>query len=424
MESRIAARALSGGDLTDPLPDAAGVSDNPGRDQRGPEGVSETTQDLNQLLRLALDQTIAGRNALAETISDLFAERAERLSDRERALMSGILGKLLTDCEMAVRSRLAERLAKLSDPPRELLRSLANDSIEVARPLLTDCGLLKDEDLIGVIRRRTQEHQLAIAARRRLSETVSEALVATGDGDVIRTLLDNQDARISEATRAYIAAQARRVDAYQEPRIARNELEPSLAARLYHWVSAALRHYILTNHALGTPELGAPELDGHLREVAETLSGDPETHGPAVQGRPESTHLASALAAQGELSPPFLIEVLRQGEIALFESLLAAWSGVDGGRVQRMLYDGLGEGLAIACRALAMDKGDFATIYVLSRGGRGGGNQEPQVSRILELFEEIGEVPARQLLEAWRQGGDYLAAVECVEAELREAPEG
>src|SRR5690606_8795579 len=127
-------------------------------------------------------------------------------------------------------------------------------------------------DLVEIIRHRTIQHQLAIAMRQHVSETVSDALVETGNSDVIKALLDNGNARVSAATMEYLVEESRRVDSYQEPLVRRSDLSPSLARRMGRWVGAALRSYSLDNY-----EIDPTELDDVLEEVTD------ETAGPAVE---------------------------------------------------------------------------------------------------------------------------------------------
>ena len=137
--------------------------------------------DSEYLYRLARDKSVAGRMALAETISDLFLQRGCTLTERERTLMFSILRQMIHDAEMSVRRIVSAQLADREDAPRDLVRRLANDEIEVAYPILTLSTVLHDSDLIEVIQHRTLEHQLAIAIRQSVSALVSGALVQTGN---------------------------------------------------------------------------------------------------------------------------------------------------------------------------------------------------------------------------------------------------
>ncbi len=376
--------------------------------------------NLTGLLKLALDKSIEGRRTLTASLGDLFNQRGTVLSERERALMSDILHKLIRDCEMAVRRDLAERLATAKDPPHDLILALANDEIEVAQPILMNSGVLRDMELIQIVRRRTHEHQLAIAMRRALSEPVSDALVETGDVNVIKTLLENQDARISEATMTYLAEESQRVDTYQEPLIRRRDLKPELARRMYLWVSAALRSHILENF-----DVDPTTLDDKLEGVADAIAGDAQQHGAARETARPAAVLARHLGATNEITWDLLIQVLRQGEIALFEALFGEMSGLRPERVSRVLYESGGEGLAIACRALDMPKTTFATTYLLSRRGKAGSRvTDPRaLARALAMFDKIDPQTAQEVLKSWRRNEDYQTAIERVASTAPAGPD-
>jgi uncharacterized protein (DUF2336 family) len=380
--------------------------------------VSASGRELHFLLDLALDRSVEGRRALTHSIGDLFSEGGTTLSDRERALMADILRKLIRDCEMAVRRDLSERLAKAGNPPHDLILALANDEIEVAQPILTDSQVLRDIELIQIIRHRTHQHQLAIAMRRSVSEYVSDALVETGNVDVIKTLLENQDAHISEATMEYLAEESQRVDSYQEPLINRHDLNPELAKRMYLWVSAALRQHILEHF-----EVHPGQLDDHLEGVAEAISQNPAQHPAPVSATQSATALANKLAKKKQITPDFLIQVLRQGEIALFEAMFGALSGLPAPRLQRVLYDSGGDGLALACRALDIPKSTFATIFLLSRKRSPGQTvvNPRDLARALQLYDRAKPQDAKEVIKMWSRDADFLDAVEQIADEAKPA---
>ena len=214
-----------------------------------------SSSDIGQLYQLARDKTIAGRKSLVNAVSDLFFDSHELLTDREKALMTDILRQLLHDMEMSVRRELAERLAKTENAPHELVITLANDKIEVAYQILRESELLHDTDLIEIIHHRTLQHQLAIAMRKILNESVTDALVETGQEDVIKTMLENPDAKLSKITMVYLVDQSKRVDSYQNPLLTRSDLEPELVKRMYWWVSAAMRKNIIANFDIDPAEV-------------------------------------------------------------------------------------------------------------------------------------------------------------------------
>jgi uncharacterized protein (DUF2336 family) len=367
--------------------------------------------DGEHLFRLARDKTVAGRRALVATVGDLFFDRREALSDRERALMTEILRQLIHDVEIEVRQALAHRLARERSAPTDLVVLLANDRIEVAHPILLHSEVLDDDELIEIVHHRTLEHQLAIAMRREVSERVADVLVERGDAGVIKALLENRQARISQAALAYLVEESKRVDTYQNPLLRRAELGPVLARRMYGWVSAALRRYILENFSIDPRTL-----DGHLDETTERLARREARPGAAET-------LAAELSAGEAITPALLIDTLRHGEVALFQAMFAKFTGLPALLVRRLVFEPGGEGLAIACRAAGIDAAGFTSIFVLSRKARHDSALAPgEVTRIVAFFSKVRPEHARRLLQNWHSGGGHLKRI--AEPESTAPPHG
>ncbi|HLI10429.1 MAG TPA: DUF2336 domain-containing protein [Alphaproteobacteria bacterium] len=368
---------------------------------------------VEQLLSLARDKTVAARTRLAETVSDLFFDQAKVLSDRERTLMIDILRQLIHDAEMSVRRTLAERLADKSSAPRELIVELANDQIEVAYPILVKSDALHDAELIEIVRHRTLEHQLAITLRRSLSEPVSDALVETNNPAVVTSLLENPNAQISRMTLEYLVEESKRIDSYQNPLLRRNDLPPALAKRMYYWVSAALRKHILDKFAIDPTELD-DSLESSIRSI---LGDDTSASRPTAE-------LAEALIKSHAATPQFLVKVLREGEIPLFEALLSRLTGLRDVLLRRFMFEPGGEALAIACRAIGIEKAVFATIFLLSRKARPGDQivDPNEVSQVLDFYDRLDIPAAKNLLRRWQRDPDFLDAIRRLESPNAKKP--
>ena len=366
--------------------------------------------ELDALFKLARDKSAAGRKALVNAVSDLFFNNKDVLTDREKALMTDILRQIIHDVEMSVRRELAERLADAHQAPHELILALANDEIEVAHPLLIQSDILHDFDLVEIIHHRTLEHQLAIAMRKTLTEDVTDALVETGNEDVVAKMIENPNARISKSTMEYLVDQSKRVDTYQNPLLKRPDLEPELAKKMYWWVSAALRQHIVKNF-----NIDAGELDETLESSVKNVI---DRHDSAVSpDGSKPARLADRLAEDGKVTPRMLVQVLRQGEVPLFEAMFAKMSGLRPRLLRRMLFEPGGEALAILCKAVTLDKADFASIFMLSRKAR---NNErvtnPQeLKRILDLFDRIQPDAADRMLKKWQRDSNFLNAIRVIE---------
>ena len=370
--------------------------------------------NADQLLALARNRSKEGRAELADAISDLFENKNQSLSDREKSLMYGILQYLVRDCERAVREIISAQIAERSDVPRELARLLADDTIEVAYPILTRCEAIKDADLVEVIRNRAFEHQLAVALRYSVSERVSSELVAAGNQDVIVTLLENSGARIAQSTLAYLVDESRRVDSFQQPILRRHELDPELAKKMFMWVSAALRSYIVQKFSFDHATLD------ELVERAGIEAAERATLESAVA---PSDGLASELANSGLIDVDMLIGALKERQVHLFVSLLVKATGLKRTLITRFLLEASGEGLAITCKSLGLSKEQFLDIYKLTskaRSMRMGLMPAPSES-VSALYDKMTRETAEKVVRFWLRNTEYLSAIRMVEQARHDA---
>ena len=338
-------------------------------------------------------------------MSDVFLEHYPTLSRRERAQMFEILHMLVHDMEMLLRQVMSEHLAQLDDVPRALAMLLANDEIEVAFPILSLSTVLLDEDLVEIIRNRSVEHQLAVTKRPSISETVSDALVETGVEGVVASLLANAKAAISSATFTYLAEESKRVTAYQEPLLRREDLEPDLAKRMFAWVSTALRQFVLENY----------EIDpAYVDEIIERSILDELGSAGTSAGRPGARDkLADALKKEGQLTPEIMVQALQDGEVQLFVAMFRQLTGIPEKVVESMVFDYDGLGLAIACKAANLGKLNFSSIFACCRKAREGGDKglRQEVRRLLALYDRMSHAAAEVVVKRWRQKIGYQAAI-------------
>lgn len=369
--------------------------------------------DAEFLLSLARQKSSESRSRLTEIIMDLFDSHDSELTDRQREMMFGILQSIIDDIEISIRQAVAGRLAMRDDVPREMVTRLANDTIKVAFPILTKSGLLRDLDLIEVIKLRSEEHMLAITVRQHVSEGVSDAIVETGRESVIVSLLKNKNAKISGKTMEYLVEQSRRVDSFQEPILNRDDLNPSLAKRMYLWVSAALRDHIVDQFGLDKATV-----DELLEQVAsEEIS--------AVSAAPrvnKAAKLADALREEGLVNVDMLLTALAEGEVPLFVALFSKVTKLREFLVQRLVFEPGGEGLAIACKAIGLADEDFLRLFEYCHLAKAGTREEvaTQVPALRKFYAQTPRHAAMDVLKLWHRGSDYLSAVRELEVRLKD----
>jgi len=368
--------------------------------------------DADFLMSLARKKSSESRSELTNIIIDLFDNQSSVLSERQRAQMYGILQSIINDIEVSVRQAVAGRLALMDDVPRNLVSKLANDDISVAFPILSKSGLLRDAELIEVIKLRTEEHMLAITMRKSVSEQVSEAIVETEREPVIISLLKNANARISTNTMEYLVEQSRRVDSFQEPILNRSELAPHLAKKMFLWVSAALREHIITDFNLDKSTVDELLEQATTEEIAASSRGQ----------KKKVSELADALRDEGLVTVEMLTTALREGEVPLFVALFAQVSKLREHLIQRLVFEAGGEGLAIACRGIGMSEQEFLELYEYCHLAKAGtkAEVEAQIPKLRSFYTNTPRRAAVDVLKMWHRGSDYLGALRELEVRLKD----
>lgn len=368
-----------------------------------------TEPDVEELLALACDRSTAARNRLVEILSELFDGGVSALPPGERELMTEILERLIHEVEMSVRKALAEKLAADDGAPRSLISMLANDEIPVAQPILSRSKALHDLDLVEIVRHRTLGHRLAVAMREKLSPVVCNALLERRETDVVTRVIENPGADIAPTMFERLVEESKEVAEYRGPLLHRQDLDPKLARRMYWWVSAALRKHIVDNF-----HIDPAELDVKIEHTIKQILNEPRDNPISVE---QAAQLAQKLVASGSVAPQLLVQALRRGEVELFVALFAEYSGLRPVLIRRFILEAGGEGLAIACKALEVEKSDFVSLFVLSRQARRGEQvvDPTELAGTVSLYDRINGDTARKVLSRWKLDPDYLYAMKQVE---------
>lgn len=326
-----------------------------------------TAQDFGSMARLsqlAADPRSVPRSELYLAVASLYQSQAPRLSERERALMREILQRLAGDVEMTVRIALAEKLADDDGAPLDLILLLADDRIEVARPVILRNRQLSDRDLLSLLDHVGEDHQTACAQRPHIGEPVCDALARTGSESVLIALVRNATARIAQHTFETLVEKSRAIAALQDPLARREDLPADLATRMCVWVSDTLTGYIQARHPAALPSA-----EPKLAEAKQSIHCAPAP--PASEPAASTVKLVDKLAAAGQLRAGFLLRVLHQGQFDIFDVAFAKLLSLDLASLRRALYEGGPRPVALACRAVGIDRCVFSTVYNLSRQARG-----------------------------------------------------
>lgn len=316
--------------------------------------------DMGRLAQLAVNPQGTSREEIYLAVASLYRIQGSGLNERERALMHEILRRLTKDVEMAIRIALAERLADDTTAPHDLILLLADDNIEVARPLLLRSPLLSDEDMLHLIAECSVLHQETVASRPNIGEVVTEALVQTTSKSVLVALVRNATARISAIAYNTLVEKSRSIAALQEPLTKRSDLPPQLATRMCEWVSDALKTYIAQNYPIAPNKLNTV-----FEEAEAAIKSEPPA--PKTPPAESAQKLIDKLSASGQLKAGFLLRVLHQGQTDLFDLALAKLTNLPVAELRSKFYRGGPRAVALACRGVGIDRCVFTTVFNLSR---------------------------------------------------------
>lgn len=343
--------------------------------------------DIDRLFALARDRTPAARRTLIDELVARFepATADSTPGDRERALLDDVLERLLAESAEEVRQGLAERLASSNRVPREAVRALAHDTIDVARPILLRNGRLSDDDLLQVIATKGPPHQASIAQRRQLSVRVGATLARQGTTDVAVALLRNRTATIDRDAQIVLSDRARYEQRLQRPLLERPELASDLAARLYWWAGRQLRAYIDQRWSLPADML-ASAIEDTIREL---LDGD----GPDFE----------TLADREALDSDLLAAVLRRGQRELFRQLWSARLDLPASLAASLLRDANRRLFALACRACGFSREATTTLFLLARSAGPGEavTDDASLNDVLAAFDKLSVAAAAERLATW-----------------------
>jgi uncharacterized protein (DUF2336 family) len=364
--------------------------------------MSALTSKLESLIEVAQESFSDKRRELLEGVTDLFLDPGPGLNAGEQNIAAEILSQVAREVEREVRARLSYRLADLENAPVDLIRQLASDEIQVARPLLERSGALSDQDLVEIINRQGKEQHMSVTNRARVSAGVSEALVAKGDDEVVLALVQNNGAEFSRNTMEVMVDRSETSDNLHKPLLSRRDLPPDLMHNMFWWVSAELKKHILTE-----AYVDEAVVDQMLAEAERGMTSEAE------EGEDKLNQIERTVRRRmrlGQLNQDALVQYLRRGQVAEFVAALGYLTGVDQKTARRIVFTPGHEAVAVACRAKGFDLFTFSTIVLLLDGddeNQAETGMEKQLRRpeevahLLELYKQVPIETAKRAMRFW-----------------------
>lgn len=314
---------------------------------------------LSQLLDLAKTRSPDDQHRLLMGVAGLYESAAEHGGAPDA--LADIFIALTRKAEQEIRQVLAQRLAKADWAPAALVRMLAADEIEIARPVIAGSPLLLDDDLLQLLADCSIEHQIQVALRPDLGAAVARAIVAGADPAVMTALASNRSARIEPAVFADLVERSRQLAALRAPLTRHPSLNEDLALRLYQWVGDALRQAIGDRFSIDPARL-AEALQSAAQTTAQATARDTAVAWDAASADETDARLVAKLHAAGQLRPAYLIRALREEKLGVFAHGLAVLGRFEIAQLRRALAGDTARPLFLACIAVGLDRAAFPAL--------------------------------------------------------------
>ncbi|NCC21649.1 MAG: DUF2336 domain-containing protein [Alphaproteobacteria bacterium] len=347
--------------------------------------------DTHRLYELAKDRREPARKELALVVLDLFQSD---LNQRETELICDVLGSLIRQAERDLKRALAEQLSCNERVPLRLILQLANDEIEVAEAVLMHSPVLNELDLSYIIQARGPDYWRAVARRRDLTGHVVDVLADTREPGTLLCLMGNRDVRITDYAVEVIGNLAVESEEIARALIAREEFCRAIAEKIYRAVGQELQARIVDRF---------PEVASIVSEaIDEAVSDLTDVQNPEVFCMPSGRDVQTAIAAQrsGFLDVTLMLGTLREGRFPAFVAQFSCFARLDVDTVIEVLRQKRGQGLAVACRALDIEKADYLAMYLLTQRIRKATRiaDKRDISRALDYFDRVKKEVAERIL--------------------------
>lgn len=342
------------------------------------------------------------RRQLAKRLSDVICIPASHLTPQERHMAGDILVELLRDADVKLRESVAKRLVMLNEAPRTILVILAKDDIQVARHVLEESKSLSDSDLIQIARKVSGAHRKVIAKRRKVSDSVVDAIVEFLEEDVVETLLKNKGASFSETALQRILTVSRSHQPYVELLAKRDELRPSHGLTMFWWAEPDGRKRILHRFAVTRNVLQESCQDLFPKAAAEGWS-DAAVRKALQFIERRQRNRAAMERSDYETLEQAIDAAVTTGLTRKLTEEISYIAGVKPATGAQILTDKSGEAIAIFCKAPGLKRDYVEKLWrALKRPVHDvDGEIHPDLARVIKTYDVISTDKAQTVLRYW-----------------------
>jgi len=342
------------------------------------------------------------RKILLRRLIDYIALPGSQVAPQDRSMGGDILLDMLFHATEEERFLCSSRLSVMSEAPRRVLRYLAQCNLEIAQPLLEVSEAFDSSDLLEIVDHVSVEHRIMIAKRKRVPVAVSDQLARRGEISVIKALLGNRGADLSETAVDVLVGRSRSEAGLVELLITRLELKPAQAMAMFWWSDRETRRIILQRHAADRSEMvgmcgdvfAIAAKEGWADPVARKtlqLIERRQRNRAAIERSPfDSLEHAIEAAAQSGMTPELVQEI---GYLAGIKPVTSA----------KILSDTGADGIAVLCKATGLKKPSLRNFWLALKRPLEAedGSVDKMFAHLEETYDLLSVAKAQTTLRYW-----------------------
>lgn len=333
------------------------MSNQASTDNANPLGGAQSGLSSDDVKRLLGDDSADTRERVAVKMAANYSKN--NFQDREAWVAEQIFRVLMKDTEVRVRQALSEQLKDAENAPRDVVLELAQDEMPVAGPMLECSKVLSDGDLVKIVSSFQEETERlqTISKRGSVNGRVSEALIDTGQPAVVKTLLHNDGATITDKAFDNIMQSHAEDEAVIGAMVDRGNLPGDVVEKLVHHVSQEVAHALKETY-----NLSEDQVQKYAKKTSENVTLDMVDQGIDGSG---VQLIIDQMHANDRLSPSIIIASLCKGNIEFFERSMAKLADVPSSNAHKVISEGGMQGFQAIYRKSGLPKSMYESVHAL-----------------------------------------------------------
>lgn len=375
--------------------------------------MENALESLEQIVGDGFTDPKSIKPELLDRVLELYFLSLDQLNDDDSQAFETVIGRLANASSPEIRAKLAERMSEHPDAPLQLMRRLAFDDISVSRPVLQNSNCLSNRDLMVLSKKLKEDHQLAIACRKELDESVTDILIEQGCPSVLVAMVENPGADISKNGRCELEKMMKSNLELQYAIDQRPDMNNGVIKKIRRFITDQLFEEELE------PELIAPvaaavevlaQTESEAPAPAKKETPPPAENTPAARESGNATPSDGYAAEQKPIPPEFdaaqfgtssehaLAEMARVGWSSGAVSCFARLAKTDETMAEHCLFIADTSALMVLCKAHGFQNGTYTALLQM-RDTKNAGEEKIDIIAMLKRYDAMKTHTAKQVIE-------------------------